>query len=101
MPQLRDLVSKNVRTLRIRNNMTQQALAEKTALRVSYISRLENEPQNVTLDHLELLADGLSVPVTRLVSGEAPLDAFEREFVEDFDRLLGDLGALRRRILRS
>ena len=55
---LRDLVSRNIKALRIEAGMTQQELAEKAGLKVQYVSRLESEPQNVTLDILERLAVG-------------------------------------------
>jgi transcriptional regulator with XRE-family HTH domain len=54
-------VSKNVRRLRLAQKMTQQQLAERTALDVRYVSRLENHPQNVRLDILERVAEGLGV----------------------------------------
>lgn len=58
---LKQLVSKNVKSMRIKAGLSQVELAKKTkpALSVRYISRLENQSPNVTLDVLETLANAL------------------------------------------
>ena len=64
---LGSLVAKNVKNLRLRFGLSQEALARKSGLTVRYISRLENGSPNVTLDVLERLAKGLGCTVEQLV----------------------------------
>jgi len=45
-------------------------LAARTGLKVRYIAQLENDPQNVTIQTLAKLADGLNVSVSDLVGVE-------------------------------
>lgn len=83
---LKAIVSKNVRKYRVRRGMTQAELAVKCGIDVRYVNRLENQPQNVGLDHLQRLAEGLLVSPTTLVSA--------REFSEsDTSKQLTAAGA--------
>lgn len=64
---LKDLISKNVRSLRREARMSQASLAKKTGLSVRFISGLENLPVNITAETIERLAKGLGVTPARLV----------------------------------
>lgn len=65
---LAKMVSKNIKALRLRAGLSQQALAEKTGLSVRYISRIENTSPNITLDNLERLSAGIGCSPAELVS---------------------------------
>ena len=64
---LKAIVAANVRHARLRLGMTQEELAKRT-LSVRYISKVENDPPDVTLHNLDRIAKGLGVPVAELVS---------------------------------
>ncbi len=99
---LKRIVSKNVRRFRLKRGMTQAELAAKCGIDVRYVNRLENSPQNVGLDHLQRLAEGLLVSATMLVSA--------RELVEfngkgasssELDEVMTRLEEIRARLLSS
>lgn len=98
MADLKSIVSNNVREIRLRKEMTQQELADRTSLNIRYISRLENQPQNITLDHLQALASGLSVPPSRLLSKDQNVETSNVEFSEDLERIISELRALKSRV---
>lgn len=53
--------SMNLKSTRRRKKLSQEALAHKAGLSVSYISMLEREQRSPSLDTLELLASTLQV----------------------------------------
>src|SRR4051812_6297112 len=66
--QLREIVSKNLRALRNQVGITQSELAKR--LKKSdyrYISQMETQPQNVTVDMIEDLARALNVQPMELL----------------------------------
>lgn len=82
---LKHTVSKRVKALRQELGISQKQLAEKTGLNVRYISRVETNPQNLTLDILDKVASGLGCTAADLVSpnvipptSKKNLDAFDR-----------------------
>ena len=64
---LKQIVSKNVRAIRKAQGLSQQELAAKTKLSVRYVSRIENDPPDVTLHNLERLAKGLGITAAELI----------------------------------
>ena len=64
---LRKIVAKNVRAIRQAKGISQQELSKRTKLTVRYLSRMENYPQNVTLETVEVIARGLECSVTELI----------------------------------
>ncbi|WP_258880071.1 helix-turn-helix domain-containing protein [Clostridium estertheticum] len=56
--------------LRESNKMTVRELAAKCNLSPSYISGIENNKANPTIDKLKKIADVFSVPVKYLINGE-------------------------------
>jgi transcriptional regulator with XRE-family HTH domain len=70
------LVSRNVRRLRVRLNLSQENLSLEAGVNRTYVSRLERGLENPTLAVLERLADALKVEVVELFTkpkaGEAP-----------------------------
>ena len=56
------VLAANIRALRSQKGMTQQQLANRCGLSVSYISMLEHGQRQPTLDTLELLSSVLGLP---------------------------------------
>jgi transcriptional regulator with XRE-family HTH domain len=63
----RALLATNVQTLRIEAGVTQEKLAEMGGLHRTYVSHVERQLANVTIDNVQKLADVLGVPVGRLL----------------------------------
>lgn len=61
-------LTKNIRYYRIRSNMTQEQLAEKADLSVSYIKKLESskEFKNVTFNTVSKIAKALNIDIQLL-----------------------------------
>lgn len=67
MPVLTETVAANLKTLRLQKKLSQDALAERAGLSVSYVSMLERGQRSPPLDTLEKLAAALGVPNTKLL----------------------------------
>jgi transcriptional regulator with XRE-family HTH domain len=65
---LAELVAQNLRAARAKRQLSQQELAMKAGLSVSYISMLERSERTPPLETLETIAKALRVP---------PLDLFQ------------------------
>lgn len=65
--RLRDLLARNVRTLRRGRGMSQEALAAAAGLHRTYVGSVERSERNISLDSLCALAHGLSTDVWRLL----------------------------------
>jgi transcriptional regulator with XRE-family HTH domain len=68
MAQLADRFALNLKNERLRRKLSQEALATKAGLSVSYISMLERGQRTPPLDTLEALARALTVQPTHLLS---------------------------------
>jgi transcriptional regulator with XRE-family HTH domain len=64
---LRAVVAENLRTLRRKVGVAQEALARKSGLSVSYVSMLERGQRAPPLDTLEALSKALGVSPLRLL----------------------------------
>jgi transcriptional regulator with XRE-family HTH domain len=62
-------IAENVRRLRRLQGLTQMALAERSGLCQSWISRLERRAENPSIATLQRLATGLRVRVPDLLDG--------------------------------
>ena len=67
MPSLADRFAVNLRSERLRRKLSQESLASKAGLSVSYISMLERGQRTPPLDTLESLAKALAVSATSLL----------------------------------
>lgn len=67
---LSEKITENVKALRLKLGLSQSELAKRSGLTVRYISRLENSPQNITIDVLEKFAQGLNCDISTLISEE-------------------------------
>ncbi|MBK9519776.1 MAG: helix-turn-helix transcriptional regulator [Anaeromyxobacter sp.] len=67
MAGLAEKFTDNLRTERLRKKLSQEALAHKAGLSVSYISMLERGQRTPPLDTLEILAKALGVSAVSLL----------------------------------
>jgi transcriptional regulator with XRE-family HTH domain len=74
----------SIRSLRLRNGMSQRQLAMRMSVPRTYVSKIENEKATPTLSSLERLARALEVSVPSLLSGgERNRQEEVRELIED------------------
>ena len=64
---LADVVARNLRAVRVRQRLSQEALANKARISVSYVSMLERGQRSPPLDTLEVLASALKVAPVALL----------------------------------
>jgi len=74
----------SIRSLRLRNGLSQRQLALRMSVPRTYVSKIENEKATPTLSSLERLARALEVTVPDLLSGG------ERNRQEEIAELLKD-----------
>ena len=74
----------SIRSLRLRNGLSQRQLAGRMAVPRTYVSKIENEKATPTLSSLERLARALEVTVPELLSGG------ERSRQEEISELIKD-----------
>jgi len=74
----------SIRSLRVRNGLSQRQLAGRMAVPRTYVSKIENEKATPTLSSLERLARALEVTVPELLSGG------ERSRQEEVSELMKD-----------
>jgi len=73
-----------IRSLRLRNGLSQRQLATRMSVPRTYVSKIENEKATPTLSSLERLARALEVSVTELLSGgERSRQEEVRELMQD------------------
>lgn len=85
-------VARNVKALRLQSGLSQQDLSNKTGLTIRYISSLENESPNMTLDVLERLANGLECSIADLLGfTEIPNTKGSKDILDQAINLLESL----------
>jgi len=77
-------LASSIRSLRLRNGLSQRQLATRMAVPRTYVSKIENEKATPTLSSLERLARALEVTVPDLLSGG------ERSRQEEIGELIKD-----------
>lgn len=70
---LRHQLARRLRLLRVACNWSQNDLAEASGLHRTYISLIERERCNISLDNVERLACAFGVPATELLIGWSPV----------------------------
>lgn len=55
--------AKNVKKYRIAKHLTQEQLAEKAKLHRTYISAVECEKRNISIDNVQHIADALEIEI--------------------------------------
>jgi transcriptional regulator with XRE-family HTH domain len=68
MPGLADKFAANLKSERLRRRLSQEALAAKARISVSYVSMLERGQRTPPLDTIECLAKALAVSPTSLLA---------------------------------
>lgn len=63
---IQELVAKNIKYYRKKKGLSQEKLSAACGLSVRFISRAENNPQNLTLETLQTIAHALDVTVAEL-----------------------------------
>ena len=67
-PSLRAVVANNIKTARLRAGLSQEELAGICGYHRTYISSIEREERNITLDTLQAIATALKVGPASLLS---------------------------------
>jgi transcriptional regulator with XRE-family HTH domain len=74
----------SIRSMRLRNGLSQRQLAARMSVPRTYVSKIENEKATPTLSSLERLAKALEVTVPDLLSGgERNRQEEIRELIQD------------------
>ena len=68
MPKLSPWLADAIRKRREVAGISQEELADRAALHRTYISLVERSKRNITVDALDRIASGLSVPASRLLA---------------------------------
>jgi len=63
----RQVFAKNLRRFRRMQDISQEALALKAGMSRAYVSEVEREIRNISIDNMGLLAEALNVPLKDLV----------------------------------
>ncbi len=64
---LRDVLAKNMRRLRAKAALTQEALAHESGINRTYLSSVERSERNVSIDNIERIAKALDVDAHTLL----------------------------------
>lgn len=89
---LRKNIAKSVKALRVKCGLSQGELSKKSGLSIRYLSRLENEGGNLTLDVVEKLAHGLSCePGEILGTSKSSVSKRDAEMLDEAIRLLSSV----------
>ena len=67
-------LAKNLRSLRARDGLSQEALADLANLHRTYVGSIERSERNVSLDNVEKLATALKIDICELLSESMTLD---------------------------
>jgi transcriptional regulator with XRE-family HTH domain len=67
-------LAKNLRLLRARDGLSQEALADLVDLHRTYVGSVERSERNVSLDNVEKLARALKIDICELLSESLGLD---------------------------
>lgn len=87
-------VGKNVAKIRIKMGLSQAELARRIKMSPSQLNRIESTAQNLTIDLLVRLSNGLGVTMSQIVARKFDDTQKEQEF--DYDVLMEALKSLKR-----
>lgn len=77
-PNARSRLAKNIRALRARDGLSQEALADLVGLHRTYVGSVERSERNVSLDNVEKIAGALNVDICDILSESLTIKAAER-----------------------
>lgn len=60
------IFAQNLRKYRNESGLSQEAFAEKVGLHRTYISAVEREKRNISIDNIQKIADGLKIETYKL-----------------------------------
>ena len=69
--QARQLLAHNLRSLRKKDSLSQETLADKAGLHRTFVGAVERCERNISLDNIERLARALRVKVAELLADTA------------------------------
>lgn len=78
-----NIVGNNIRTIRTRKALTQEALALESSLSQGYINQLENGKRLYTQKSLEMIAEALSTPIINFFKEEDTKQAGTEDHLKD------------------
>ena len=70
MPEIRKVLSENMRKLRSDLGLSQESLADTCGLHRTYISDVERCERNISIDNIEKIAEALNVSASDLLKKE-------------------------------
>lgn len=70
MRSAREIVAKNMRTLRSERGLTQEALALETGLHRTFVAHVETANRNISIDNLEKIAVAFGISVSKLLADD-------------------------------
>ena len=65
------IFGENVKKYRLRQNLSQEAFAEKCGLHRTYISDIERMQRNISLENIQRIANALNIEAYLLLKGES------------------------------
>ena len=88
---LRRIFASNIRVLRKSRGLSQEQLAKASGVSTKYISLLENEARNVTIDVIESVAKSLNVRAIELFEDDAQVNISPAKTIRDAIKLMQDV----------
>jgi len=70
----REILAKNIRTLRINKGFSQEVLANKTGLHRTYIGSVERGERNISIDNIEIISNSLEENPSELLENNIKLN---------------------------
>lgn len=67
---LRDILARNMRLLRAKRGLSQEALAFECDINRTYLSAIERSERNISIDNIARIAKGLKVEPWRLLKDD-------------------------------
>ncbi|WP_283124758.1 helix-turn-helix transcriptional regulator [Angelakisella massiliensis] len=75
MSELTQIIGKRIRGFRQRQGLSQEALAERCGLHVTYIGQVERGEKNASMESIQKIAAGLGISLDRLFEKIEPVSA--------------------------
>ncbi len=91
---LQKIVANNIRALRMERRMTQKSLAKKAKVTEKYVSLIETNARNISIQQLEKISKALEVSVSVLVLDDKNPKKKQAEIDMKFGKLSQDAGVI-------
>ena len=72
-------LARNIRAIRAKNGLSQEALADLVDLHRTYVGSVERSERNVSLDNVEKLAMALKIDICELLAESPDIDSKARQ----------------------